>query len=65
VFDDFTVFIEAKNIYSRIVVIAFLLLFAVQDDQIILGHRPNKMNFFNRIFFIHPCKIIDKSLFSI
>ena len=63
--DDLALFIESKNVYAGVVMIAGPRLVAVQNDQIVFSYRALEFHLLARIFCCHTLKIFDEGLLAI
>ena len=64
-FDHFSVIIESENINSRIIVVTWPMLMAVQYDKVALGNSSDNFHMFARILPCHTFEILNEGLNSI
>ncbi len=56
---------EAEEINSRIVVVAWPMLEAVQNDVVAVGQDPFELDPLAGVFACHAFEIVDKCLFAV
>ena len=63
--DDLAFFVEAKNIYPCIIIVARPLLMTMQHNEIALSNYLFEVNPLFRVFRVHSLEVLDESFLAI
>ena len=63
--DHLAVLVEAKDVDTGVIAVAWPLLMAVQDHVIAIGEGPLDLRVLARVVMRHPLEILDEGLFAV